>query len=159
MTNLPATVDAARALAARLFAAQAAAQADALAPLGDIESSYFRAAFAAEWERLRREADARRVRVTCEGTDGALLSIPVDDAVLRGFLSPARAAELAARGPFEQLFSGPEPVAHALAGLPGAVSAAERARRLAAEDALVEEAEGAALDAPDAEPVAEGGAA
>ncbi len=142
MTNLPAAVDHARALAGRLFAANAAAQADALAPLDDLESAYFRAAFTAEWERLRREAEATRVRVTCEGTDGALLTLPVEDAVLRGFLTPARAAELASRGPFDQLFSGPEPVAHALSGLPGAISAAERARRLEAEDALVEAGDG-----------------
>jgi hypothetical protein len=95
-------------------------------------------------------AEAARVAadktVKVEGSDGAIASVTVGEALERGWLTAEEAA--ARRSPpnlFAEIFADWVIVAAPVGHLPGAMSAAERARRLAAEEALVEEADGAEL--------------
>lgn len=80
--------------------------------------------------------------VTIEGSDGATIETTIEEAIYRGLITEARAGELAARDLLGDLFDAPERFAGPLAHLPGAVSADERARRRADDEAALQEAEG-----------------
>jgi hypothetical protein len=84
--------------------------------------------------------------VTVEGADGALATVTVGAALERGWLTAEEAAaRRAPKNVFDEIFADRVRVSAPVGHLPGATSAAERARRLAEEDALVEEADGAEL--------------